>query len=483
MSYLDKTILDIHQALLEGKVTPLELFEEAIKRAKEDNNNSFEYITEKEGYELLNELDKKDKNHPLWGIPFVIKDNFSTKDIPTTASSNLLNDYKPVFSSEVYQRLIDVGAIPIGKTTLDEFAMGGLGMTGHKGKTFNPYDPTHRLTVGGSSCGSAAATANNIAPIGIGSDTGDSVRKPASYAGLVGFKPSWGRISRYGLFPFASSLDHVAYFTRSVEDSAIILSLLAGRDDKDATSSFKPVENYLDSLKPCISGVKIAVIKEIYDAVNDTNIKKAFDNNLEKLRSSGAIVNFVSLDIRLCKSIYPTYFIIANAEATSNNANIDGIKFGSRLDGKTYQEMMIKTRTEGFSELIKRRFLLGSYVLLRDNQKDMFLRAQKCRRLIVNAINDILKDNDVIYLPASPTTAIPFENTAIGEERNIAEDYLAFGNFAGLPSLTLPLGKIGNLPFGGNITGRAYEEQTVFNVALAIENVTGLKNMSAVEEK
>ena len=186
---------------------------------------------------------------------------------------------------------------------------------------------------------------------------------------------------------------------------------------------------------------------------------------------------------RLCKSIYPTYFIIANAEATSNNANIDGIKFGSRLDGKTYQEMMIKTRTEGFSELIKRRFLLGSYVLLRDNQKDMFLRAQKCRRLIVNAINDILKDNDVIYLPASPTTAIPFENTAIGEERNIAEDYLAFGNFAGLPSLTLPLGKIGNLPFGGNITGRAYEEQTVFNVALAIENVTGLKNMSAVEEK
>lgn len=484
MSYLDKTILDIHQALLEGKVTPLELFKEAIQRAKDDNNNAFEYITEKEGYELLKELDKKDKNHPLWGIPFVIKDNFSTKDIPTTASSNLLNNYKPVFSSEVYQRLIDVGAIPVGKTTLDEFAMGGMGMTGHKGRTYNPYDPSHKLIVGGSSCGSAAATASNIAPIGIGSDTGDSVRKPASYAGLVGFKPSWGRISRYGLFPFASSLDHVAYFTKSVEDSAIVLTVLAGRDDKDATSSFKPVENYQSTLKPCISGVKIAVIKEIYDSIKDINIKKSFDENLEKLKQAGAIVNFVSLDIRLCKAIYPTYFIIANAEATSSNANIDGIKFGSRLDGKTYQEMMIKTRTEGFSELIKRRFLLGSYVLLRDNQKDMFLRAQKCRRLIVNAINSILKDNDVIYLPASPTVAIPFErNTAIGEERNIAEDYLAFGNFAGLPSLTLPLGKINGLPFGGNITGRAYEELTVFNVALAIENITGLKNMSAVNEK
>ena len=484
MSYLDMTILDIHQALLEGKVTPTELFNEAIKRAKEDNNNAFEYITEKEGQELLKELDKKDKNHPLWGIPFVIKDNFSTKDIPTTASSNLLKDYRPVFSSEVYQRLIDVGAIPVGKTTLDEFAMGGMGKTGHLGKTYNPYDPTHKLIVGGSSCGSAAATANNIAPIGIGSDTGDSVRKPASYAGLVGFKPTWGRISRYGLFPFASSLDHVAYFTRSVIDSAIVLSLLAGRDDKDSTSSFKPVENYEKRLKPCISGVKIAVIKEFYDAVKDKNIKKTFCENIAKLQEQGAVVNFVSLDMRLCKAIYPTYLIIANAESTSNNANIDGIKFGARKDGKTYQEMMIKTRTEGFSELIKRRFLIGSYALLSENQHDMFLRAQKCRRLIVDAINGILKDNDVIYLPASPTTAIPFESSAtISEERNIAEDYLAFGNFAGLPSLTLPLGKINGLPFGGNLTCRAFEEQKVFDIALAIEDITGLKNMSAVNNK
>ena len=484
MSYLDKTILEIHQALLTGKVTPEQLFKEAINRAKNDTNNAFEYITEKEGFDLIKELDNKDKNHPLWGIPFVIKDNFSTKDIPTTASSNLLNDYRPVFSSEVYQSLVDVGAIPVGKTTLDEFAMGGMGKTGHKGKTYNPYDPTHKLIVGGSSCGSAAATASNVAPIGIGSDTGDSVRKPASYAGLVGFKPSWGRISRYGLFPFASSLDHVAYFTRSVEDSAIVLSVLAGRDDKDSTSANKPVGDYQKQLKPSISGAKIAVIKEIYNAIKDKNIKKAFDDNLEKIIEKGAVVNYVSLDIRLCKAIYPTYFIIANAESTSNNANIDGIKFGSRLDGKTYQEMMIKTRTKGFSELIKRRFLLGSYVLLSDNQKDMFLRAQKCRRLIVNAINDILKDNDVIYLPASPTVAIPFDNNSnMGDERNFAEDYLAIGNFAGLPSLTLPLGKIGNLPFGANITGRAYEEQKVFDIALAIENITGLKNMSAVEEK
>jgi len=482
MHYLDMTITDIHQALLEGKVTPQELFNEAIKRAKEDNNNVFEYITEKEGQELIEQLSNKDKNHLLWGIPFVIKDNFSTKDIPTTASSNLLNGYKPVFSSEVYERLINVGAIPVGKTTLDEFAMGGMGMTGHKGRTYNPYDPSHKLIVGGSSCGSAAAVAANIAPIGIGSDTGDSVRKPASYAGLVGFKPSWGRISRYGLFPFASSLDHVAYFTRCIEDSAIVLDTLAGRDDKDFTSSFKPVESYKNNLKPCISGVKIAVIKEIYDTIYDKNIKRIFEENLVKLQDAGAIIDYVSMDIRLCKAIYPTYFIIANAEATSNNANIDGIKFGSRLEGKTYQEMMIKTRSKGFSELIKRRFLLGSYVLLRENQKDMFIKAQKCRHLIVDAINEILKDHDAIYLPASPSTALPFENKgSISEERAISEDYLAFGNLAGLPSLTLPLGKIDGMPFGGNITCKAFEEEKVFDIALAIEEITGLKNLSAVK--
>lgn len=485
MSYLDLTIIEIHHALIEGKVSPFELVNETIKRAKEDDNNAFEYITEKEALELVKHLDDKDKNNLMWGIPFVIKDNFSTKGIPTTASSKFLEDYVPVFDSEVYSRLVSMGGIPIGKTTLDELAMGGFGMTGHKGKTFNPYDITHKHIVGGSSCGSASATAANIVPLGIGSDTGDSVRKPAHYAGLVGFKPSWGRISRYGLFPFAVSLDHVAYFTRSVEDSAAVLELISGFDKKDATSSQKNVEDYLNNLNPNISGVKIAVIKEIYELIKDENIKKTFDKNLEELKNKGAIINFVSLDINLCRSIYPTYFIISSSEATSNNANLDGIKFGKRYDGKTYEEVMMESRTHNFSEMIKRRFIIGSYSLLSENQHDVFLRAQKARRLIVAAINDILAENDVIYLPCSPTTAPTFDQKydTLSDDYLVGESFLAFANFGGLPSLTVPLGKASNLPFGGNITGKAFDEQTVLNVGLAIQNITGLKNMSAKGNK
>lgn len=484
MSYLDLTFLEIHKALLANKVTPLELAKEALERAKNDDNNAFEYISEKEALDAVNNLHNIDKNNVMWGIPFVIKDNFSTKDIPTTASSNILNGYKPVFSSEVYDRLLKAGGIPIGKTTLDELAMGGSGKTGHKGKTFNPYDPTHTHIVGGSSCGSASATAINIVPLGIGSDTGDSVRKPASHAGLVGFKPTWGRISRYGLFPFATSLDHVAYFTRSVEDSAVTLELLAGRDDKDLTSSNEPVHQYLADLNNEIKGLKVAVIREIYDSIFDEYIKKQFNHILEEMKKRGAVINWVSLDINLCRAIFPTYFILSSAEATSNNANLDGIKFGPRSQGADYQEIMTKTRTKGFSERIKRRFIIGSYALLSENQHDVFLRAQKCRRLIVNATNDILSNNNVICLPASPQTAPLFEDNNADRFSNnfiVADNWLVLGNFGGYPSLTLPIGKKEGLPFGVNVIGRIFDEQTVLNTSLAIEKITGLKNMSAKE--
>lgn len=485
MHILDKTILEIHAALLKGEVTPLELVQESLKRAKKDDNNAFEYISEKEALEQVKQLDKKDKNNPLWGIPFVIKDNFSTKGILTSASSDSLKDYVPVFDSEVYSRLINSGAILIGKTTLDELAMGGFGITGHKGTTFNPYDKTHTHIVGGSSCGSASAIAASIVPLAIGSDTGDSVRKPASYAGLVGIKPTWGRISRYGLFPFAPSLDHVAYFTRSVEDSAIVLEILAGRDDKDATSSYEKVDKYLANLDSSLKGTKIAIIKEIFDLIKDEEIRNTFLKNVDVLKESGAIINYVSMDIRLCRGIYPTYFIISSSEATSNTANLDGIRFGLSEKGKTYEEIMMNTRTKYLSKLIKRRLVIGSYSLLSENQHDVFLRAQKCRHLIVNRLNEILKDNDAIYLPATPTIAPLFTKTydKMSDEYLVAENYLAIGNFSGLPSITVPLGKKDGLPFGGNLTGRRFDEQRVFNIALAIENITGLKNLSAKEDK
>ena len=485
MNYRLLSVTELHELLIKGEISPLDLVKEAIKAAKEDNNNAFEYISEKEALEAVNNLDPNKKENLLWGIPFVLKDNFSTKDIPTTASSNILSGYIPAFSSEVYLRLVEQGAILIGKTTLDELAMGGSGTTGHLGYTFNPWDPSHKHQIGGSSCGSAAACSAGIVPFAIGSDTGDSVRKPASYANLVGLKPTWGRISRFGLFPFAPSLDHVAFFTRNVKDSEIVLSVLAGHDNKDATSSRIPLDDYIQASRN-VKGLRIAIIHEIYDSIKDKTIRSTFESVLDKLKERGAIINFVHMDIKLCKAINPTYIIISSAEATSSNANLDGIKFGPRFEGSTYEEVMFKARTEGFSELIKRRFVVGNYSLLRENQSEIFIRAQKCRRLIVNAINDILKENDVIYLPASPNTAPLFEENSMDKlniEEIIANNYLALGNLGGQPSLTLPLGFKNGLPFGGNITGRIFEETKVFSLALAVEEIVGLNDLIAGEKK
>ena len=481
MSYLDLTIREMHDALINKKVTPLELTLEALKRAKEDNNNAFEIILEKEAIEIAKNLVEPEVDNIFWGIPFGIKDNYSTKGVLTTGSSNILKDYVPVFNATVVEKLLKAHAIPIAKTTLDELAMGGTGTTGHKGITYNPHDPSHQYLVGGSSCGSAAMVAAAIAPMALGSDTGDSVRKPASFAGLVGFKPSWGRISRFGLFPFAPSLDHVAYFTRSVFDSAAVLNLLAGRDEFDSTSSTKKVENYIEGLDDSISGKRVAIIKEVIDSLNDSQALEKFNKSVEMLKKEGAIINYVSFDSKLLEAIYPTYMVISCAEATSNNANLDGVKFGPRYGGNTYQEVMINARTKGFSELIKRRFIIGSFALMRENQDELFLRAQKARRLIVDKTNEILSENDVIYIPACPSKASKFDSASdkLSNTYLIADNILVLGNFAGLPSLTLPIGKIDNMPYGGNFTGRPFEEKTVLNFAKKLEDNLEFYNFSA----
>jgi aspartyl-tRNA(Asn)/glutamyl-tRNA(Gln) amidotransferase subunit A len=481
MHYLDLTILEIHDALVAKKVTPKELVIEAIKRAKANNDQAFEMITEDVALNQLQALGEPEADNPFWGIPFVLKDNFSTQGLETTASSNILKGYIPLFDATVYQKLKQAKAILIGKTTLDELAMGGSGTTGHKGSTYNPFDPLHERQVGGSSSGSAASVAAGIAPLGLGSDTGDSVRKPASYAGLVGFKPTWGLISRYGLFPFAPSLDHVAFFTRSVLDAALTLNVLQGHDPHDATSYPGKKENLLPQLKGDVKGLKIAVIKEVMDSITDEEIKEQFYVTVSKLKNLGATVEEISFPLPLLKAIYPTYITISCCEATSNNANLDGIKFGPGFPSKTYIEAMTQARTQGFSELIKRRFVIGSFALLKDNQDVLFVRAQKARRMIVNALNKLYETFDIIYLPASPSVAPKFSDAAdkLSSTYLIADSHLALGNFAGLPSITLPIGLKQGLPYGANVMGRAYEEKTTLNVALAIESMMGLKNLKA----
>lgn len=481
---LEKSITELHSLLVSKKVTPLELAKEAIERAKNDTNNAFEYIAEKEALEFAATLVDPEEDNLLWGIPFVAKDNMSTKGIPTTGSSNILSGYVPVFDATVITKLREHKAVLIGKATLDELAMGGTGTTGHLGKTYNPWNKEKDRLVGGSSCGSAAVTAAGIVPFALGSDTGDSTRKPASYAGLVGIKPTWGRISRFGLFPFAPSLDTVGIFARNVTDSAIVLGAVAGRDVEDSTSSTKEVVDYVKDIAKGDKNKNIAVIDEIYNALTNEEIKNKFNETVKDLEKLGYEINHVSISNEILETLFPTYFVISCAEATSCNANLDGIKFGPLSNGDTFEEVMTAARTKGFSELIKRRFVIGSYALMKENKEELFIRAQKNRRRIVNEINKILETNDFIYLPAAPGIAPKFTDSSnkLSAEYLIADNHMVLGNFAGLPSITLPIGFVEGMPFGANIMGRAFEEKEIFQVSYDLEKITGLADIVAKGE-
>ncbi len=485
MNYLDCSIKEIHQALMEKKTTPLELTKEALRRAKEDKQNCFELILEDEALAFASTLTEPEEGNLLWGIPYLAKDNFSTKGIETTASSNVLNGYIPLFDATVVAKLKERKCVLIGKTTLDELAMGGTGTTGHKGITYNPYDSSHKHMIGGSSCGSAAAVAAGIVPFALGSDTGDSVRKPASFGGLVGMKPTWSRISRYGLFPFAPSLDHVGFFTRYVEDSAILLEALSGRDEMDFTSSTRPVENYANLASSSLKGKKIAVLREITDSISDAKMLSFFNKSIEKMKAAGAEVTYVDFGLDLLQSVYATYIVISCAEATSNDANLDGIKFGPYYGGSSYQEVMFNARTKGFSELIKRRFVIGSFALMKENQDVLFLRAQKNRAKIVERVNEVLSGCDCIYLPAAPSSAplIGGASDKLSNEYLIADNHLALGNFAGLPSVTLPLALEDGLPLGVNFMCGAFEEKKLYEIAKCFEDITGLAGLSTLNKK
>jgi len=485
MSYLDLTIKEMHLALVEGLTTPVALVKEAIARAKEDKNNDFEATNYEEALKEAEAIKSVPEDKPLMGIPFLVKDNFSTKDIETTASSNVLNGYVPTFDAEVVARLKKEGAIIIGKTTLDELAMGGTGTSGHKGATHNPYD--YERIIGGSSCGSCAGVASSIAPFALGSDTGDSVRKPAGYGGIVGFKPTWSRVSRFGLFPFAPSLDSVGYFARSVYDIALLTNVLAGHDEKDMSSSYRPVEYYTLNLNKEHKAKRIGYFKPVIDATKNKDIVDSFNKLVEQLKKEGYVVEEYDFPIELLNALYPTYMVISCSEATSNDANLDGVKFGIKPDpnAKTWEEYMSDARTRGFSSLIKRRFIIGSFSLLAENQEELFIRAQKARRLISDAMEEFYKHFDFLLLPCSKDIAPKIKDVSDkwDSHPNFVDNHLGIANLGGYPSLTLPLGYSENLPFGINITGRQFDESNVFNLGQDIEDITGLKNATVLSHK
>ena len=481
MSYLDCSIEEIHQALVDKKTTVLELTKEAIERAKKDTCNSFEYICEKEALEFAEKINNELPDNLFFGIPYVVKDNYSTKGIPTTGSSDILKDYVPIFNATVIEKLQAAKAVLIGKTTLDELAMGGTGTTGHLGKTFNPYDNKHERLVGGSSCGSASSVAASIIPFSLGSDTGDSIRKPASLAGLVGYKPTWGSISRFGLFPFCPSLDTVGFFTRSVKDSAYIFDLLRGKDVHDLTSFNLPnfsIENFKNNSE---KKFKFLVVKEIIESIPDEFYKTKFNELILKLEAEGNEIEIVEFGKDLLESFFPTYFVISCAEATSNNANLDGLKFGNLQWEDDFNQMVKKTRTEGFGHLIKKRFIIGSYCLLKENQEELYLNAKRNRNKIVNKAKELLSKGDCFLMPTAPSFAPKFDESLdqLSENYLIADNHLCLANFGGFPSLTLPLALEDKLPLGVNVTSLPFEDEKVFSIGKKIEGITGLKGLCA----
>ena len=415
---------------------------EALVKAKKSNELYNDVVTFVDPSEQLATMPKSGK---MLGIPIALKDNVCTKGIKTTACSNILNDYVPIYDATIVKKLKDAGAITICKTNMDELAMGGTNLTSN-----------------------------------IGACLKDSVRKPASYCGVVGVKPTYGRISRYGIIPYSSSLDHVGYFTRSIYDASVALEVLAGRDDLDMTSSNREVEAYSENLNSDIRGKKIAIFKNVYDSLTNEQTKEIFGKLLANLKAKGAIVEEVSFDEKLLKAILPTYYLIANCEATANHSNLDGIRFGVRKDGKDVEEIMINSRTAGFGSLIRKRFVIGSYGLFVENQEKLFRQAQRVRRLIVEEVKRCLDNYDCLIAPASNDIAPKLDDHGRDELSNeylIVENHMIIGNFTGYPSMTLPMGLIDGCPIGVNITCRPFDEQTMFNIGAGIEEITGLKDL------
>ena len=418
-------------------------------------------------------------NGKLANVPIAVKDNFSTSNIRTTACSNILNNYIAPYDATAIKKIKEAGAVMIAKSSMDELAMGGSNLTANIGPCHNPYD-LKRIS-GGSSGGSAVLVASGVTPLALGTDTGDSIRKPAAFCGVVGTKPSYGRISRYGVIPYASSLDHVGYFTTNVQDAALALEVLAGRDDLDMTSSYEEVLEYSKLLDYEYKDLTFGVIDNVVDVLSDLEVKETFLKLIAELEEKGAKIKHIHFDNDLMKALFPTYFIIANAEATANHSNLDGVRFGVSKEGESMEEVMINSRTEGFSSFIKKRFVVGSYSLFEENQERVFKKAQKVRRVVCESVLKELSKVDVLIAPASGKVAPYIQNEEkqdeLTDEYLIAENHMVIANFAGLPSITLPMGFKDGLPLGVNLTAKAFDEVGMFKCAKAFEDLTGLKDL------
>jgi len=475
-------IFEALDLLKKSEITATELVSAHIKQMAACSNLNA-YITETTDLALENAKisDQKylsGKQRKLEGIPIGMKDLFCTNNIKTTAGSKMLENFIPTYESTVSQNLADNGSITLGKTNMDEFAMGSANITSHFGDCLNPWkDESGNHTVpGGSSGGSSAAVASFMAMGATGSDTGGSVRQPAAFTGTVGIKPTYGRCSRYGMVAFASSLDQAGIFARSVEDAALMLECAMGFDPKDSTSIKAEVPNLKGVSNQSVSNMKIGIPRDMMQMEGiSAEILNMWEESIDKLRSEGAEI--VDIRLPMAKYALPTYYVIAPAEASSNLARYDGVRYGHRAAGNftSLDEMYEATRSEGFGEEVKRRIMIGTYVLSSGFKDAYYRKAQKIRRLMLNNFNEAFKEVDSIMLPSAPSAAFGFDQKDVDPVQMYLNDIFTIpASLAGLPAMSVPASMHKGLPLGMQIVGRALDEYNVLKVAASIERCTNI---------
>lgn len=478
MGLLDLTAVELAGQIKSGKTTAVEAMEAVIANidSKEEELNCYVTFDREAALSAAKEAQKKieagELTGPLAGVPIAIKDNMCTEGVLTTCSSKILGNFIPQFSSEAVKRIEEAGAVVIGKTNMDEFAMGSTTETSAYGPTKNPWNTEH--VPGGSSGGSAAAVAANECFCALGSDTGGSIRQPASYCGVVGMKPTYGTVSRYGLIAYGSSLDQIGPLCKDVTDCATIMEVIASHDKKDSTSVERKDTDFTSALVDDVAGMRIGIPRDYFGEGLDPQVKEAVLSAAEVLKSKGAIVE--EFDLSLVEYAIPTYYTIAAAEASSNLERFDGVKYGFRAkDYDGLHSMYKKTRSEGFGSEVKRRIMLGSFVLSSGYYDAYYLKALRVKAMIKKAFDEAFAKYDVILGPVAPTTAPKLGSSLADPIRMYLGDiYTISVNLAGLPGISVPCGKDDNgLPIGVQLIGDCFNEKKLIQTAYAYEQARG----------
>jgi aspartyl-tRNA(Asn)/glutamyl-tRNA(Gln) amidotransferase subunit A len=477
--FLELSVYELSEKIKKGEVLPSELLQFYLERVEEVEGKVKAFLTlDREG--ALNEareVEKKIKEDsdfkPLSGIPLAVKDNICTKNLRTTCASQILKDFIPIYDATVVKKVRRERAVILGKTNMDEFAMGSSTENSSFYPTHNPWDL--QRVPGGSSGGSAASVAAGEAPWALGSDTGGSIRQPAALCGVVGMKPTYGLVSRYGLVAFASSLDQIGPITKDVRDCAFLLNYLVGHDPKDSTSYPYKLPDYLSSLEKDIKGIKVGVVKELSGEGIEEGVKENFYKTVNVLEKLGAIVEEVSLPS--FEYALSAYYIIAPAEASSNLARYDGVRYGYRTEkAEDIWEMYKRTRAEGFGQEVKRRIMLGTYALSAGYYEAYYGKAQKVRTLIIRDFEKAFKAFDALVSPTSPTVAFKIGEKVEDPLKMYMSDVCTIPiNLAGLPAISIPCGLSQGLPVGFQIIGKSLGEETIISLAYALEKEIGFE--------